>query len=66
MKLIFGVCSAGGQCEEVMRALSELKDKVSSGASDMLLRHRYVDDFMKSVSSALEAEVLAQETEEAL
>ena len=66
MKLIFGVCCSGGQCEEVLRRLSEEAEGITKEVADMLLRHRYVDDFMKSVLNKQEAERLVREVNEAL
>ena len=66
MKLIFGVCCSGGQCEEMLRRLSEEAEGITKEVADMLLRHRYVDDFMKSVLNKQEAERLAREVNEAL
>lgn len=65
-KLIFGVCCSGGQCEEVLRRLSEEGNNITGEVVAMLLKHCYVDDFMKSLHNKEEAVKLAKSTDEAL
>ena len=66
VKLIFGVCSCGGQCEEVVKCLVEAFPEMDSRVKNMLLKHRYVDDFLKSVKNKMEADYLANGVQEAL
>ena len=47
IKLIFGVCSSGGQLEEVIKVLGNYIEEDNVEVSRLLLKSRYVDDFMK-------------------
>ena len=63
---IFGVCSSGGQSEEVCRLLSDLVKKEHPLVSKLLLKARYVDDILKSMKNLEEAVELMKETETVL
>ena len=63
---IFGVCSSGGQSEEVIRVFAEkIKAKLPDTAK-LLLKNRYVDDLAKSLINKKAAGELIEETEDAL
>ena len=64
--VIFGVCSSGGQSEEVIRQFCELIKDELPDVVKILLENRYVDDILKSVKSKETAVVLMEKTEEAL
>ena len=63
---IFGVCSSGGQSEEVIRQFCELIRIDYPDVVRILLERRYVDDILKSVESREEALDIIKKTEEAL
>ena len=63
---IFGVCSSGGQCEEVVRMIAEsVKDEFPE-VSKLLIQRRYVDDLGKSIKDKLSARKLIEDTEHVL
>ena len=63
---IFGVCSSGGQSEEVCRRLSEeVKDEFPEVAR-LLTTRRYVDDILKSLRNMPELLKLIPDTEKVL
>ena len=63
---IFGVCSSGGQSEEVIRQFAELIKDEFPEVAKLLLKKRYVDDLGKSVKTKQEALKLMATTEEVL
>ena len=63
---IFGVCSSGGQSEEVVRQFCEsIKDEFPDVAK-LLLEKRYVDDIMNSKKNKVDVHNVIQKTEEVL
>ena len=63
---IFGVCSSGGQSEEVVKKFCELIKVDHEEVARLLLKARYVDDIMKSKKSKVEARTLINQTEDVL
>merc|ERR1712105_195368 len=66
IKLIFCVCSSGGQCEEVIRRLVDVLEDDMVEVKKMALKHRYVDDFLKSITNKMEAKLLTTQVMEVL
>ena len=63
---IFGVCSSGGQSEEVIRKFCEIIKDEHPDVARLLLKGRYVDDMMKSMKSNKEVVELIKKTEDVL
>ena len=63
---IFGVCSSGGQSEEVMRMVANIVKDAFPEVYKLLIKKRYIDDFGKSNKNKVEAIQLIKDTEKAL
>ena len=63
---IFGVCSSGGQSEEICRRLSEIVKDEFPEVSKLLTKSRYVDDILKSLKTREDMMKLIPDTENAL
>ena len=66
VSVIFGVCSSGGQCEEVIRMLAEAVKQEFPEVAKFLTDRRYVDDLGKSVKDKMSARKLIRDTEHVL
>ena len=63
---IFGVCSSGGQSEEILRRFADTIRNIFPLVAKLICRNRYVDDVLKSIKSKQAARKLIEDTEKAL